>query len=103
MYPDKVVEIEMASSHASGQADITIASIQSIVNRLEKYNPERFKLILLDECHHAVSSTYLKCMDHFGALEVTEKTPVVVGVSATVSRFDGLSLGKVMDRIVYHL
>jgi ATP-dependent helicase IRC3 len=103
MYPDKVVEIEMANSHASGKADITVASVQSIVNRLEKFDPECFKLILLDECHHAVSSSFLKCLGHFGALEVTEKTPVVVGVSATLSRFDGLSLGKVLDRIVYHM
>jgi ATP-dependent helicase IRC3 len=103
MYPDTLVEIEMASSHSSGKADITVASVQSIINRLDKFDPAHFKLILIDECHHAVSPTYLRCLEHFRALEVTDRTPVVVGVSATVSRFDGVSLGKVMDKLVYHM
>ena len=36
-------------------------------------------------------------------MDVNEKTPIVVGVSATVSRFDGLSLGKVLDKVVFHM
>lgn len=98
------VEIEMASAKASGLADITIASIQSITSgdRISKFDASRFKLILVDECHHAVAKKYLECLDHFGLLEATEESPVLVGVSATMSRFDGLKLGKVLDHIVYH-
>jgi ATP-dependent helicase IRC3 len=89
-------------------ADITIASIQSIAsrNRIEKYDPTKFKLVLIDEAHHAVSSRYLETLDHFGVLKMDEglpeEKPIVVGVSATMSRFDGLKLGKVIDYIVYH-
>lgn len=106
-YPEKTVEVEMANRHASGVADITLASIQSIVSkdRVEKFNPQNFKLILIDECHHAVADTYMRTLDHFGALH-PEKSggnhPVVVGVSATLSRHDGLKMGTVLDYIVYH-
>lgn len=103
-YPDKIIDIEMASSAATGSADITVASIQSITSgdRIEKFDPSRFKLVLIDECHHAVSRSYLECLDHFKLLEVEERSPVLVGVSATMARFDGLKLGKVLDHIVYH-
>jgi len=106
-YPEKTVEVEMANKHASGVADITIASIQSIVSkdRVEKFNPRNFKLILIDECHHAVADTYMKTLDHFGALHPERNDgnhPVVVGVSATLSRHDGLRMGTVLDYVAYH-
>ncbi|KAG0124722.1 P-loop containing nucleoside triphosphate hydrolase protein [Tuber indicum] len=102
-YPEKVIAIEMGTSHANVGADIIVASVQSIINRLEKYDAELYKLLLIDECHHAVSPSYLKVLTHFQAMDVNERTPIVVGVSATVSRFDGVSLGKVMDKLVFHM
>ena len=124
-YPQKTIEIEMANSHASGSADITIASIQTLVkpDRLVKFQPDRFKLILVDEVHHIVANTYLKVMEHFGLRQPPEEvetrqneplsgpavsreslatSPILVGVTATASRFDGLSLGAALDQIVYH-
>lgn len=103
-YPHLTVEIEMASSKATGTADVTIASIQSITSgdRISKFDASKFKLILIDECHHAVAKRYMECLDHFGLVEATDNSPVLVGVSATMSRFDGLKLGKVLDHIVYH-
>ena len=103
-YPDKSVEIEMASMHASGSADITVASIQSIVSgdRISKFDPKRFKLVLVDEAHHIVASSYMKTLDHFGLAKTQPSSPALVGVSATFSRFDGLRLGAAIDQIVYH-
>lgn len=103
-YPHLTVEIEMATSKATGTADVTVASIQSITSgdRISKFDASKFKLILIDECHHAVAKRYLECLDYFGLVETTDNSPVLVGVSATMSRFDGLKLGKVLDHIVYH-
>lgn len=108
-YPDKVIEIEMGSMHASGVADITVASIQSIKSqeRLLKFNPKRFKLILVDEAHHIAASSYLEVLKHFGLDTETQRgankpCTALVGVSATFSRHDGLSLGSAIDTIVYH-
>lgn len=103
-YPDKRIEIEMGKMHASGYADITVASIQSIGsgNRIEKFDPTRFKLILVDEAHHIVAPQYLRTLAHFGLSEKRESSPALVGVSATLSRTDGLRLGAALDEIVYH-
>ncbi|RMY96022.1 hypothetical protein D0862_08642 [Hortaea werneckii] len=107
LYPGKVVEIERAERHASGLADITVASIQSLLSgngdRLRKYDPTRFKLLLVDEAHHIAAKSYLDVLQHFGLLENPLKTPTaLVGVSATFSRADGISLGRAIDHIVYH-
>lgn len=103
-YPNKKIEIEMGSLHASGTADITIASVQSInsKDRIDKYDPSRFKLVLVDEAHHIVASSYLRILKHFGLDKKQEDSPALVGVSATFSRFDGLKLGAAIDEIVYH-
>ncbi|KIW16387.1 hypothetical protein PV08_06438 [Exophiala spinifera] len=71
-------------------------------DRLSKYHPERFKLILVDEAHHIVAPGYLQILSHFGLQEKGTQSPALVGVSATFSRFDGLRLGAAIDHIVYH-
>lgn len=103
-YPDKVVEIDMANSKASGAADITIASVASLQKekRLAKYNSDNFKLVLVDEAHHIVAPGYMKVLHHFGLSAKNHYSPNLVGVSATFSRFDGVKLGAAIDEIVYH-
>ncbi|KAF2122285.1 P-loop containing nucleoside triphosphate hydrolase protein [Lophiotrema nucula] len=107
-YPNKHVEIEMGNKHASGAADITVASLMSITSgdRLEKFDPSRFKLVLVDEVHHIVSPTYLSVLEHFGLRHpqdwTTVQVPALVGVSATFSRYDGMALSTAIDHIVYH-
>ncbi|EMR69645.1 putative dead deah box helicase protein [Eutypa lata UCREL1] len=103
-YPSKRVEIEMGNMHASGSADITIASVQSITSgdRFSKFDPQQFKLVLVDEAHHIVAPGYLRTLEYFGLEQKRAISPVLVGVSATFSRFDGLRLGTAIDEIVYH-
>ena len=103
-YPSKSIEIEMASNHASGNADITVASVQSITSgdRMEKFDPSRFKLILVDEAHHIVAPKYMEALEYFRLSPPDVSSPALVGVSATMSRFDGVKLGAALDHIVYH-
>jgi ATP-dependent helicase IRC3 len=103
-YPDKTVEIEMGKIHASGLADITVASLQSITSgdRLSKFDPKRFKLVLVDEAHHIVARGYMNVLAHMGLASPGTSSPNLIGVSATFSRFDGLRLGAAIDEIVYH-
>lgn len=103
-YPEKEIEIELGNSHAKGTADITIASVQSITSgeRIQKFDPTLYKLVLVDEAHHIVSPTYLKVLEYFGLRPHKKNAPALVGVSATFSRFDGLKLGSAIDHIVYH-
>lgn len=107
LYSDKTVDVEMGASHASGLADVTVASVQSIISggRLLRYDPSRFKLLLVDEAHHIVASTYLDVLRHFKLFHVEKENQgntALVGVSATFSRADGLKLGAAIDHIVYH-
>jgi ATP-dependent helicase IRC3 len=104
MYPDKTIELEMGKLWASGTADITIASVQSITSqdRLFRFDPKRFKLILVDEAHHIVAPNYLRVLNHLGLGEKKQDSPHLVGVSATFSRSDGVRLGAAIDEIVYH-
>lgn len=107
LYPDQTVEIEMGTSHGSGLADITVASVASIKSRerLLRYDPSRFKLLLVDEAHHIVARTYLEVLRHFSLSEKDKSSrgaTALVGVSATLSRSDGLSLNAAIDHIVYH-
>ena len=97
----------MGDIKASGAADITIASVRSLISydRISRYDPKRFKLVLVDEAHHIVAPGYLEVLEHFGLYppKTTQPaTPALVGVSATFSRFDGLRLGAAIDHIVYH-
>ena len=92
----------MGNFHSTGAADITVCSVQSLrTERLARFNPEWAKLILIDEAHHAAAPTYLKILEYFGAMSKESKA-VVIGVSATLSRLDGLKLGTALDEIVYH-
>ncbi|MCJ1260939.1 hypothetical protein MMC22_000803 [Lobaria immixta] len=105
-YPSKSIDIEMGNLHATGTADITIASVRSITSgdRMMKFDPKRFKLVLVDEAHHIVASSYMDTLRHFGILDRTNHSnaPALVGVSATLSRFDGLRLSDAIDHVVYH-
>lgn len=96
----------MGNLHATGFADITVASVRSIMSgdRIEKFDPARFKLILVDEAHHIAASGYMDTLRHFGLVKSNQEghTPALVGVSATLSRFDGVRLSDAIDHIVYH-
>lgn len=103
-YPDKHVDIEMGAQTAKEGADIIVASIRSLVSkdRIYKFDPREFKLVLVDEAHHIVASSYRQVLGYMDLNEPTQGSPLLVGVSATFSRFDGLKLGAAIDHIVYH-
>ncbi|KAL8952840.1 MAG: hypothetical protein Q9222_001275 [Ikaeria aurantiellina] len=105
-YPTKSIDIEMGNLFATGNADITVASVRSIMSgdRISKFDPRKFKLVLVDEAHHIVASSYMDTLQHFGLVKSNESgyRPALVGVSATLSRFDGIRLSDAIDHIVYH-
>ncbi|KAL4967619.1 DEAD/DEAH box helicase [Aspergillus stella-maris] len=103
-YPNLTVEVEMGNRVASGTGDIIIASVRSLTSgdRMAKFDPSRFKLVLVDEAHHIVAPSYRTALGYFGLNEKSPESPILVGVSATFSRFDGLKLGAAIDQIVYH-
>ncbi|MFI9003634.1 DUF3427 domain-containing protein [Streptomyces sp. NPDC053541] len=59
------------------------ASVQSLsAQRLEQLPADHFDVIVIDEFHHGVSSTYRRIIDHFRPVEF-------LGLTATPERMDG--------------
>ncbi|MFE1908330.1 DUF3427 domain-containing protein [Streptomyces gardneri] len=86
-YQDVLVDANFGEELHSGLAPTewqhVFASVQSLRSqRLEQLSPDQFDIIVIDEFHHGVSSTYRKIIDHFRPLEF-------LGLTATPERMDG--------------
>ncbi|EMG45566.1 hypothetical protein G210_4250 [Candida maltosa Xu316] len=96
------VGVEMAKNKAEPHHDVVVASVHSLMrrNRLQRFDPEEFDTIIIDECHHAVASSYRRILKYFEADHKDTKKHVI-GFSATLTRLDEQKLGQVFDEIVY--
>lgn len=90
---DCKVGLEMADYKSNGE-DVVIASIQSLVRRLEKFPKNYFDMIIIDEGHHAAAPTYKKILEYFN-------NRLTIGVTATVNRGDNVRLDNVYSEIIY--
>lgn len=77
-------------------ADILFASFQMMLDHKEKFAPNAFDYIVVDEAHHAPAKTFKEVIDYF-------KPDFLVGMTATPHRFDGLELEEVFGPITYNL
>jgi len=83
------VEIEQGERSSSMDADITVASVQSLLRRKERYDPKAFDLIVCDECHRALAPSWEEAIGYFYA-NAGSKT-LLLGMTATPRRTDGRS------------
>ncbi|KAJ3413003.1 hypothetical protein HDV05_008654 [Chytridiales sp. JEL 0842] len=87
------------------ECDVVVASVQTLgrvaTERINAYDPAKFKCIIIDEAHHAAASGYIRILKSFGALD-PDSHIFVWGCSATLRRHDGLSLGEAFDKVVYN-
>lgn len=73
---------------------IVVASIQTIVNRLDLIDPKHFDLIVVDEAHMSGAPTWSKVLNYF-------QPELLLGLTATPYRKDGVSLSDLFDKIVF--
>jgi len=66
-------------------AQVIVASIQTVARRLSTL--DQFDLIVIDEAHHAVATTWTKLFE-------SQPGARLLGVTATPARLDGKGLGK---------
>ena len=92
-YYDCPVGFEIAKERSHCE-DVVIASVQSLVNRLDRFSYDEFDKIITDEAHHAASGTYKKIYDHFAP----EKH---IGFTATPNRGDKAKLDDVYSEIIF--
>lgn len=86
--------------------DIVFASIDTLRSdrRLEQNAGNYFDIIVYDECHHAVSPSGIKVISFFRSERCVppgRRSPLILGLSATLERADGKPLAQVFDAIAY--
>lgn len=89
--------LEKAESTSLGSDDpVTVGSVQTLTNdiRLSRFAPDRFRAVIVDEAHHALSPSYQKVLNHF-------RDAYVLGVTATPDRGDKRNLGEYFDSLAY--
>ena len=72
---------------------IQVASVQSLVRRLDRWEKVRFEFIIIDEAHHTPANTYLWILDAFPGTKL-------LGVTATPYRKDGWGFAHIFDKLV---
>lgn len=80
-------------------APVVVASVQTLKNDLRLARVGQFGLVVVDEAHHASAASYKKILTELGAFK--GDGPIVVGVTATPKRGDGIRLDDVFEGIVY--
>ncbi|MGQ0845301.1 MAG: DEAD/DEAH box helicase family protein [Sporichthyaceae bacterium] len=76
-------------------AEAVFASVQTLARRLDRYRPEEFDYLVVDEFHHAAASTYRRVLHHF-------RPKFLLGLTATPDRTDGADLLALCDDNVVH-
>jgi superfamily II DNA or RNA helicase len=80
-----------------------VASVQTLNARMgqgrrfDRFDPNDFSLLIIDEAHHAVATSYRNVIEHF------QKNPSlkVVGVTATPDRSDEVAMKTVFESVAY--
>lgn len=99
---DPTADVGLVRAELDGiEAQIVVASIQTIVNPKRLTRLGRFGLIVIDEAHHAAAASYRAVLESLGAFE--PDGPCVLGVTATPGRGDGVGLDSIFQEIVYRV
>jgi superfamily II DNA or RNA helicase len=93
-----VADFEAAEYKADMDSPVVVGSVQTMMraSRLLRFRPDHFKLIVVDEAHHVLASSYLNILEHFSPA-------FVLGVTATPDRSDKKNLGKFFQNVAYEI
>lgn len=93
---DETAKEKAADSCLGSALPVVVGSVQTLQNdrRLERFSPDYFQTLIVDEAHHAMSDSYQKVLGHFPGAKV-------LGVTATPDRGDRRSLGRYFDSLAY--
>jgi superfamily II DNA or RNA helicase len=81
----------VAPGYPSTPEPVQVASVQSLVRRLDQHN--HYDLVVIDETHHAVAGTWRRIIEAVPQAKI-------LGVTATPERLDGRGLGDIFDTMV---
>ena len=87
-----IADKEKAEFNARHSAPVVVASVQTMIRRLDKWAPDHFGMVIADEAHHVLSKTWRSVIDHFAFADI-------LGVTATPDRGDKKNLGEFFENI----
>lgn len=87
---------EKAEFRARLTSDVVVASVQTLISRRERFAPNHFSHIIVDETHHVLADSYQKTLAHFEGAKV-------LGVTATADRTDKRNLGEFFEEIAFEI
>ncbi|MEU5091692.1 DEAD/DEAH box helicase [Streptomyces sp. NPDC021356] len=90
-----IVKAERDQHH---DADVIVASVQTLAVPRRREAIRDIGLVIVDECHHAAARSYMEVLAHFGAWDGVP----VAGFTATMTRTDG-GLAEVWQDVVFRL
>jgi len=77
----------IAPGHTPTIDNVQVASVQTLIRRLNNNNIKYPDLIIIDEGHHAVAGSWIKIITYYSRAKI-------LGVTATPIRLDGKGLGQ---------
>ena len=73
-----------------------VGTVQSLTRHLDRFRPEDFAYLIIDEAHHATAESYQKLLRYF-------RPAFTLGLTATPDRADGLSALEVFRNAAHRL
>jgi superfamily II DNA or RNA helicase len=90
-----LIHYEKAGNFATTASKVVLATVQTLKGeRLERFHPDVFGLVIVDESHHIVAPNYRSVINHFANAKI-------LGVTATPDRLDKQGLGDIFDSVAY--
>ena len=89
-------DVEKAESYASASASVVVASIQTLTRRYDRFAPDHWSTLIIDETHHIPSESYQRVVTYYDKAKV-------LGVTATPDRGDARALGQYFEEIAHEV
>ncbi|MDA8206363.1 MAG: DEAD/DEAH box helicase [Thermaerobacter sp.] len=83
--------------------DVVVATVQTLARQPHRLRRDRFRLAIVDECHHGVSSQWQTVLHATGFWPHTAPHHCLVGVTATLERTDQVDLHLLFEKTSYQL
>jgi ATP-dependent helicase IRC3 len=102
--PHLKIHIEAGTSYADPDADVIIASVQTLgrknTERIKRFNFQNFDKWVVDEAHRSIAQSYMNVYEAANLLQDGDKR-LLLGCTATPFRGDGQPLGTLYQTISY--
>lgn len=83
------------------RSKVLVTSVQTMSRekRQERFRPEDFGLLIIDEAHHAPSASYRRVIEYY----LQNPQLRIVGVTATPQRHDEAAMGDIFQTVAYEM